>query len=100
MQSKALEVIQSILNGENYSDSKSNDWGHQICQNLLTQMQQLYNTQYKFVVDVLITSQSSDSFNDTQIALWDNQNDKKISTKWNNETIRCVLNLWAFKTKC
>lgn len=100
MQTRSQKAIQNELNDQVYIDEKVEEWGSTIIKNVLNEMQELGKSRYKFVANIMILkSKNSQCIHEAQIAYWDSDKDVKITTKWANETMQCILSLWGFRTR-
>jgi dynein light chain Tctex-type 1 len=99
MQSLAQGAIQSCIDGKEYDESEVESWCTAIVSRILQLLKPTGTPQYKFVASCMILSRRSQHVNETQIALWDVNKDLRITTKWSNETMQCIVSVWAFKTR-
>ena len=99
MQNIASASIQRVLDGKTYSSENAEKWGAEIIKELLEEIQKVSKGRYKFVANAIIFPSSKQCINNTQIALHDIKKDEKIITKWGNDSMQCILSLWAFKTR-
>ncbi|EAY20177.1 Tctex-1 family protein [Trichomonas vaginalis G3] len=99
MQTRSQKAIQGALNDQIYDDAKVEEWGSTIVKNVLSEMKELCKSKYKFVTNIMIFSRNKQCIHECQMAYYDNQKDVKITTKWANETMQCILSLWGFRTR-
>lgn len=99
MQISAQSSIQDCLDDESYQEEKITDWETSITKELLKKMKSKYDGKYKFVASCMILSRNTQYINETTMAIWDKNKDVKITTKWSNETMQCILSLWGFRTR-
>ena len=99
MQQCAQESIQNTLNKQNYDDSQIEGWSNTIVSTILRNLTKTNTPQYKFIAHCMVLSSRSQNVNDVQMAIWDSKEDVKITTKWANETMQCIVSLWAFRTR-
>lgn len=99
MQLISQSAIQSVLDGKEYNEQKVENWCQRIIKTILKKMKTKFTPQYKFVANSMILSRRSQYVNETQMALWDTQIDVKITTKWANESMQCIVSLWGFRTR-
>lgn len=95
----AQKAIQSRLDNREYDEKKVEKWSSDIVSKILKDLKETRTPQYKFISSCMILSRTSQHVNETQIALWDTKKDVKITTKWANETMQCIVSVWAFKTR-
>jgi dynein light chain Tctex-type 1 len=99
MQSLTQCVLEKSLDGNDYDEPNVESWGTAIVSKILQLLKPGRTPQYKFVASCMILSRRSQYVNETQIALWDLNKDIRITTKWSNETMQCIVSIWAFKTR-
>ena len=99
MQIIVQSCIQNVLNGQDYNDSMIKEWTNNIISNVLKELEKTKVPKYKFIAHCLVLSSRSQYVNDVQMAIWDSNEDVKITTKWANETMQCIVSLWAFRTR-
>lgn len=99
MQSVSQDSIQQTLDGQNYDDTKIENWSNIIISRILKKMKETKTPQFKFIAHCMVLSSRSQFVNDVQMAIWDSKEDLKITTKWANETMQCIVSLWAFRTR-
>jgi dynein light chain Tctex-type 1 len=99
MQQCAEEAIQKSLDGKEYDDSLVESWCTEIASQILQVFKPRRTPQFKFIATCMILSRRSQNVNETQMALWDLHKDLRITTKWSNETMQCIVSIWAFKTR-
>jgi dynein light chain Tctex-type 1 len=99
MQSLAQGAIQNCIDGKEYAEPEAESWCTAIVSQILQFLKPTRTPQYKFVASCMILSRRSQHVNETQIALWDVNKDLRITTKWSNETMQCIVSVWAFKTR-
>lgn len=99
LQAIAQDAIQNRLDNHEYKPERVDKWCSDIVSNILSSLKDTKTPQFKFVSSCMILSRRSQFVNETQIALWDTDRDIKITTKWANETMQCIVSVWAFRTR-
>ena len=99
LQAIAEEAIQQRLDNHDYKDDRVETWCADIVTVILQKLKSTRSPQFKFVCSCMILSRRSQFVNETQMAIWDTERDLKITTKWANETMQCILSVWAFRTR-
>ena len=99
LQEIAQKAIQERLDNQDYKSDKVEKWSLEIMTGILSKLRETRTPQYKFITSCMILSMQSRLVNETQMALWDPSKDIKITTKWANETMQCIVSVWAFRTK-
>ena len=99
MHSIAQESIQGILNGKSYQEDSVEQWSTEIISEILTKLKEKQTPKFKFISTVMILSRNSKCINEFQMAIWDSSQDTTITTKWANETMQCIVSVWAFRTR-
>lgn len=99
MQYRAQDAIQKCLDGRDYEEGSVAGWCSEIVTGILSWFKTKRTPQFKFIASCMIFSRSSHCVNETQIAFWDRDRDVRITTKWANETMQCIVSIWAFRTR-
>ena len=99
LQAIAEEAIQRRLDNHEYKEQRVETWCTDIITVILQKLKETRCPQFKFVASCMILSRQSQFVNETQMAIWDVQRDLKITTKWANESMHCILSIWAFRTR-
>jgi dynein light chain Tctex-type 1 len=99
MQSVTQSVLEKCIDGKDYDEGNAESWCTAIVSEILQLLKPGRTPQYKFIASCMILSRRSQHVNETQIALWDLNKDLRITTKWSNETMQCIVSVWAFKTR-
>jgi len=99
MQECGHQAVQSLLDGKEFDDSLVEGWCAQIVSHILQDLKPKRTPQFKFISSCMILLRRSQNVNETQMSLWDTQKDLRITTKWSNETMQCIVSIWAFKTR-
>lgn len=99
LQEVAQGAIQKRLDNHDYKAARVDQWCSDIISTVLTTLKETKAPQFKFVASCMILSRSSQYVNEMQLALWDKDRDLKITTKWANETMQCIVSVWAFRTR-
>ena len=99
MQVLAQQTIQASLDGREYNDGQTDEWCSGIISWILSELRGQFTPRYKFVASCMILSRRSQFVNETQLALWDMRQDLKITTKWANESMQCIVSIWAFRSR-
>jgi len=88
---------QSCLNEKLYDEKMIPDWGETIIKDILTKVNEITEGKFKIVANCMLLSLNNQHINESQMALWDETVDMKIFTKWANETLQCIVSVWAFR---
>jgi hypothetical protein len=99
MQSFAQSAIQKCVDGKDYDDTNVESWCKAIVSQVLQMLRPGRTPQYKFIASCMILSTRTQYVTDMSMALYDGQNDLRITTKWSNETMQCIVSVWAFRTR-
>jgi dynein light chain Tctex-type 1 len=99
MQFIAQSAIQDCLDGRTYDDTRVEAWSNHIVTQVLDHLKAKLTPQFKFIASCMVLSRRSQHVNETQMALWDTARDVRITTKWANETMQCIISVWAFRSR-
>lgn len=99
MQSIAQDSINDCLKGKEFHNEKVEEWCTTIVKRILENLNEKETPKYKFITNCMILTPFSQCIHESQMALWDTTYDAKITTKWANESIKCIVSIWAFRTR-
>lgn len=87
-------AIHSILNENSFHSLKVNEWTNGIITQCLTKLKSL-SKPYKYVITCIITEKTGAGLNTSTTFFWDNKNDEYCKVPWQNETIHCIVTVFA-----
>ena len=87
-------VIFSTLNGKVFSNSKVQSWIDEIGDSVLSRLKGL-NENFKLVVLCVISEQNGAGISTSVTSLCDDVTDGCCTIKWGNESIQCIVSVFA-----
>jgi len=94
------KLIKSTMDGvlaeEAYDPAKVQDWANQGVEKILQDLQEKAD-RYKFVVTCTIMQRKGAGLHSTSSCLWDKSSDNCCSDKWSNDTMYCIVSVFALR---
>ncbi|XP_051639942.1 dynein light chain Tctex-type 3-like, partial [Manacus candei] len=88
------ECIESVLGKADYNHNKVNQWTAAIVEQSLTYLVKLEKT-YKYVVTYAVVQRSGAGLHTTRSCFWDTTTDGTCAVRWENQTMNCIVNVFA-----
>merc|ERR1719297_665187 len=89
-------TMDSVLSDKSYDPAKVQDWANQGVEKILQDLQKKAD-RYKFVVTCTIMQRKGAGLHSTSSCLWDKTSDNCCSDKWENQTMYCMVSVFALK---
>jgi len=90
------KTLDEVLSKNAYDPAKVQDWANQGVEKILQELQKKAE-RYKFVVTCTIMQRKGAGLHSTSSCLWDKTSDNCCSDKWENETMYCIVSVFALK---
>jgi len=89
-------TMNSVLSEEAYDPAKVQDWANQGVEMILQDLSKKAE-RYKFVVTCTIMQRKGAGLHSTSSCLWDKSSDNCCSDKWSNDTMYCIVSVFALR---
>ncbi|XP_059183768.1 dynein light chain Tctex-type 1-like [Centropristis striata] len=88
------ECIESVVGGDDYSQSQVNKWTASIVERCLTQLVK-QGKPYKFIVTCAVMQKTGAGLHTANSCYWDTAMDGSCTVRWENRTMYCVVSVFA-----
>uniref|UniRef100_M3ZW26 Dynein light chain Tctex-type 3 n=2 Tax=Xiphophorus TaxID=8082 RepID=M3ZW26_XIPMA len=88
------EGIESVLGGDDYSQTHVNKWTAAIVERCLTQLVKI-NKPYKYIVTCSVMQKTGAGLHTANSCYWDTSMDGSCTVRWENRTMYCVVSVFA-----
>ncbi|XP_043853505.1 dynein light chain Tctex-type 3 [Dromiciops gliroides] len=88
------ECIDAILGGVDYNQNNVNQWTAAIVEQSLTHLVKLGKT-YKYIVTCAVMQKSGSGLHTASSCFWDTTSDGTCTVRWENQTMNCIVNVFA-----
>merc|ERR1719183_1233587 len=89
------EALTNILAKKPYQPDQVGEWSNKIVNQALESLQETAG--YKYVVLVTIMQKSGAGLHSVSSCLWDEESDKSVAIQWDNDTMHCIVTVFAIK---
>ncbi|KAJ6635458.1 Dynein light chain Tctex-type protein 2B [Pseudolycoriella hygida] len=84
-----------MIAGKQYEASHIQEWTHKICDTINSRVKELNMRRFKHVVQVVIVQQTGAGCRYIARCRWDAETDAQVSNYFTNESIVCVVTVFA-----
>ena len=88
------KVIESLLKGKVYNQKDSDKWVESITKEAIVKIKDI-SLNFKFIAACTILEKKDAGLSISSSCFWDSTKDGNLTTSWQNETILCVVNVYA-----
>ncbi|ANQ07393.1 dynein light chain, putative [Plasmodium knowlesi strain H] len=97
MEEIGKQTISQFLEKMHYNDEKTNFWVSQILDTTLKELSKL-NKPFKYVATCTLMEKNGSPLTTSNVCLWNENSDGLCSVQMGNETLDCILCIYAIKT--
>eukprot|EP00826_Nyctotherus_ovalis_P017328 TRINITY_DN1509_c0_g1_i10.p4 TRINITY_DN1509_c0_g1~~TRINITY_DN1509_c0_g1_i10.p4 ORF type:complete len:112 (+),score=50.49 TRINITY_DN1509_c0_g1_i10:108-443(+) len=90
-----LGSIEAELKGKEYSAKEGPTYAHQISESVIKQLPEK-SKDFKYSVSCIILNKSEGGLHMSSSCFWNASTDGNIVERWENETMYCIVTLFAF----
>jgi len=90
------DTLNDVLGKKEYNPKEVQNWANSSVEGILQELQKKAE-RYKFVVTCTIMQRKGAGLHSTSSCLWDKTTDNCCSDKWENETMYCIVSVFALK---
>jgi len=94
VQKVAKEVIETILGGNVYQQSKVNQWNSNIVEQVLAQLTK-QNKPFKYIVTCVVMQKNGAGLHTAASCFWDNATDGSCIVRWDNKSLHCIVQVFG-----
>ncbi|XP_035533291.1 dynein light chain Tctex-type 1-like [Morone saxatilis] len=88
------QCIESVVGGDDYSQSQVNKWTASIVERCLTQLVK-QGKPYKYIVTCAVMQKTGAGLHTANSCYWDTAMDGSCTVRWENRTMYCVVSVFA-----
>ncbi|XP_026272285.1 dynein light chain Tctex-type 1-like [Frankliniella occidentalis] len=89
------ECVDNAIGENSFSNEMASIWSSTIASACIANLNKL-NKPYKYTMTCSIMQKNGAGVHSASSCYWDNSNDAVCSVQWENDTIRCIVNVFGF----
>jgi len=88
------EAVEETLRGQTFRYSEVSQWTKEIMETAIRNLTALRKP-YKYIVNCVVLQKKGAAFHQASSCYWDSANDLTFSYRWENNSMHCILSVFA-----
>lgn len=94
IEEEVKKVVESILKGKVYNQKDSDKWVESVTKETIVKIKDV-TANFKYIAACVILEKKDAGLSISSSCFWDSTKDGSFTTSWQNDTILCVVNIYA-----